>query len=106
MARVTGLEPATSGVTGRRSNQLSYTRVFRESEGVRTSRPPGQARHGARCGAEKLGLGRHRIFPGTGWRIEPEQGFEPLVRSEYVGAANIADACECSAGCDIDGDDS
>src|SRR5262249_30008557 len=26
MARVTGLEPATSGVTGRRSNRLSYTR--------------------------------------------------------------------------------
>ncbi len=25
MAGVTGLEPATSGVTGRRSNQLSYT---------------------------------------------------------------------------------
>ena len=27
MAGVTGLEPAASGVTGRRSNQLSYTPV-------------------------------------------------------------------------------
>jgi hypothetical protein len=28
MARVTGLEPATSGVTGRHSNRLSYTRAY------------------------------------------------------------------------------
>ena len=27
MAGVTGLDPAASGVTGRRSNQLSYTRI-------------------------------------------------------------------------------
>ncbi len=31
VARVTGLEPATSGVTGRRSNQLSYTRIVGRS---------------------------------------------------------------------------
>ena len=29
MARLTGLEPATSGVTGRHSNQLSYNRMNR-----------------------------------------------------------------------------
>ena len=28
MARATGLEPAASGVTGRRSNQLSYARAM------------------------------------------------------------------------------
>jgi hypothetical protein len=35
MARVTGLEPATSGVTGRRSNQLSYTRKAAASRRLR-----------------------------------------------------------------------
>ncbi len=29
MARLTGLEPATSGVTGRHSNRLSYNRAIR-----------------------------------------------------------------------------
>jgi hypothetical protein len=35
MARATGLEPATSGVTGRHSNQLSYARAGRLGRGGR-----------------------------------------------------------------------
>ncbi len=30
MARVKGLEPSTSSVTGKRSNQLNYTRIGRK----------------------------------------------------------------------------
>src|SRR5689334_11016431 len=33
MARVTGLEPATSGVRGRHSNRLSYTRAYLDPKG-------------------------------------------------------------------------
>jgi hypothetical protein len=35
MARATGLEPAASGVTGRRSNQLSYARSKKSAQGLR-----------------------------------------------------------------------
>lgn len=34
MARETGLEPATSGVTGRRSNRLSYSRAWDVADAV------------------------------------------------------------------------
>jgi hypothetical protein len=44
MARETGLEPATSGVTGRRSNQLSYSP--REHE--RIGQPWAQVKDGNR----------------------------------------------------------
>ncbi len=41
MARVTGLEPATSGVTGRHSNRLSYTRALLDHrEAIRSLAPP------------------------------------------------------------------
>src|SRR6185295_2358111 len=40
MARATGLEPAASGVTGRRSNQLSYARSAERAWRRTTAREP------------------------------------------------------------------
>ena len=40
MAGVTGLEPAASGVTGRRSNQLSYTPAANAPGGAYLARHP------------------------------------------------------------------
>ncbi len=50
MARVTGLEPATFGVTGRRSNRLSYTPRSRPFEGRARARGLG---HGRREGQDR-----------------------------------------------------
>ncbi len=68
MARATGLEPAASGVTGRRSNQLSYARVTRFS------------------GAPHVLAARRTVKPLTGLMGQPtrtgggvvgDDGFEP-----------------------------
>jgi hypothetical protein len=40
LARETGLEPATSGVTGRRSNQLSYSRSGSRAQRLGCRRTP------------------------------------------------------------------
>src|SRR3569623_1323002 len=50
MARETGLEPATSGVTGRHSNQLSYSRSgpirsLRERLGLKGANNPSQGHY-------------------------------------------------------------
>ncbi len=67
MAGATGLEPATSGVTGRRSNQLSYAPAV-AIEGATRSAPSGG------CQAH-LGPMRERRRYGTG--VVGDEGLEP-----------------------------
>ncbi len=53
MARLTGLEPATSGVTGRHSNQLSYNRAHAP---INVSSPPHRVAGTGRCPIHRGGL--------------------------------------------------
>jgi hypothetical protein len=62
MARVTGLEPATSGVTGRRSNQLSYTRL-RLEVGIEDRSMAVNRRGGAMGMQEFLVCSPRRLIP-------------------------------------------
>ena len=55
VAGVTGLEPAASGVTGRRSNQLSYTPKLLDCERFTLRLCPCQARrNGNSCPTERF----------------------------------------------------
>jgi hypothetical protein len=83
MARVTGLEPATSGVTGRHSNRLSYTRAAalcqRYVVGVRL--------RGSRKAVKHDGTARPKI-----WRVCP--GMVYLVGGEAARECALDGAVE------------
>src|SRR6056297_1215135 len=75
VARLTGLEPATSGVTGRHSNQLSYNRPLREGRFTppdwprqaplllpwRIFHPPAPARHSSASHPPALPVAKGRL---------------------------------------------
>ena len=64
MAGATGLEPATSGVTGRRSNQLSYAPAALDRQRALLPFPPRGVKYTRR---------RHCRFVG----MVGDEGFEP-----------------------------
>ena len=99
MAGATGLEPATSGVTGRRSNQLSYAPATSNAEtsylgspGVSSNTPAsvmpllqaGEAIAGlaARKALNRSSLTRANFVFGRGQA--PNRRFNPLSRADRV----------------------
>ena len=91
MARETGLEPATSGVTGRRSNQLSYSPA-------RAGRPKGPSdgrgwsnKAGRR--SSQLEIGKSLSFPGAFARA-CLPGFKASGQPADSGAIRLLRECE------------
>jgi hypothetical protein len=71
LAGSTGLEPAASGVTGRRSNQLNYDPVEAGTQGALPAEISGLYGSGVtRCGCPRLRVNCERsLVGGTG--LEP-----------------------------------
>jgi hypothetical protein len=92
MAGATGLEPATSGVTGRRSNQLSYTPANLDRGDTSYLGAPGVSSNSPRASSDpkrppifvipaKAGIQEHVSCPS------PARGADDLDGAVRVGAA-------------------
>ena len=84
---MTGLEPATSGVTGLRSNQLSYT-PLKQGLGIRVWGGKSQALIGAAWMGCKLALAAKLRYPRKGGAAAPAH--DKAVAPTPVADANIS----------------
>ena len=119
VAGATGLEPATSGVTGRRSNQLSYApagaappraagRRVRLREAPRQVKDKARAHRTAETALLLKGLKIGRLSFESGreslpsWtscrrrtRCGPGPGIKPIARCEVVGGEGLEPPTSC-----------
>src|SRR5665213_3328370 len=84
MAGVTGLEPATSGVTGRRSNQLSYTPAALTPRAGLLACVLKSVKHRR----TPLGLAQQRVRPNS---VTPDKAWKAAMASEMQAAIEADD---------------